>query len=111
MGRLQLGCYRGAVDCLASVWCHEGLRGFYRSLPTALITECPFHGVLVASNESLKVLLGLEPRGTSCQQGNSGRHVALGWHFFSTGISGMIAATITQPLDVMKTRLQTQNVM
>jgi len=105
--RLQLGCYRGAVDCLASIWCHEGLRGFYRSLPTTLITECPFHGVLVASNESLKVLLGLGSRGNAAV-GDSDR--AVGWHFFSTGISGMIAAMVTQPLDVVKTRLQTQSV-
>jgi len=32
------------------------------------------------------------------------------WHFATTGISGMVAAMVTQPLDVVKTRLQTQNV-
>merc|ERR1711904_754380 len=104
--RLQLGRYRGTFDCITSVWRHEGLKAFYRSLPTTLVSECPFHGVLVASNESLKVLLGLETRGSE----NTGSTAYLGWHFFSTGLSGMIAAVATQPLDVVKTRLQTQNV-
>merc|ERR1740121_1805197 len=81
------------------------MRAFYRSLPTTLISECPFHGVLVASNESLKLLLGLEARG-----GEQRTQAAAPLHFLSTGISGMIAAVVTQPLDVVKTRLQTQNV-
>lgn len=105
--RLQLGRYSGTLDCVVSMWRHEGLVAFYRSLPTTLISECPFHGVLVASNESLKVLLGLEKRGCAS---NSAPNTTLGWHFFSTGVSGIIASVITQPLDVVKTRLQTQNV-
>merc|ERR1719436_1315492 len=83
--RLQLGRYRGTVDCIASVWRHEGLWAFYRSLPTTLISECPFHGVLVASNESLKVLLGLEARGASADAQDGMSRVKVGWHFFSTG--------------------------
>mmetsp|Transcript_141361 Transcript_141361/g.393945 ORF Transcript_141361/g.393945 Transcript_141361/m.393945 type:complete len:287 (-) Transcript_141361:86-946(-) len=109
--RLQLGRYRGTFDCVISVWRHEGLRAFYRSLPTTLISECPFHGVLVASNESLKVLLGLEARGCTGSDVDKVTRTALGWHFFSTGLSGMVAAIVTQPLDVVKTRLQTQNVV
>jgi len=102
--RLQLGCYRGVMDCLASVWRNEGLRGFYRSLPTTLISECPFHGILVACNESLKLLLGLEAR-----EGSGTDRRTIGLHFVSTGLSGMAAAVATQPLDVVKTRLQTQS--
>lgn len=105
--RLQLGRYHGTLDCVMSVWRHEGLRAFYRSLPTTLISECPFHGVLVASNESLKMVLGLDTRGGACDALPSAN---IGLHFFSTGISGMMAAVITQPLDVVKTRLQTQDV-
>lgn len=106
--RLQLGCHRNTFDCIKSVWRQEGLIAFYRSLPTTLLSECPFHGVLVATNESLKVLLNLESRG--CSDRDQGPKAAIGWHFFSTGISGMFAAVITQPLDVVKTRLQTQGI-
>merc|ERR1719464_244588 len=80
--RLQLGRYHGTFDCVLNVWRHEGLAAFYRSLPTTLISECPFHGVLVASNESLKVVLGLETRGCAP---NPAPNTTLGWHFFSTG--------------------------
>jgi len=104
--RLQLGRYDGMWDCVSKMLRHEGVAAFYRSLPTTLISECPFHGVLVASNESLKILLGLSRHTTSSE----GRRSALGWHFLSTGISGMVAAVVTQPLDVVKTRLQTQHV-
>lgn len=101
--RLQLGRYKGTLDCMFSIWRLEGLRGFYRSLPTTLISECPFHGVLVASNESLKLIFGL-----GCRDGKDAK-CNVGLHFVSTGISGMIAAVATQPLDVVKTRLQTQS--
>jgi len=104
--RLQLGRYNGTWDCVSKMLRHEGVSAFYRSLPTTLISECPFHGVLVASNESLKVLLGLSSHTNSSEVQRS----ALGWHFLSTGISGMVAAVVTQPLDVVKTRLQTQNI-
>jgi len=104
--RLQLGRYDGTWDCVSKILRYEGVSAFYRSLPTTLISECPFHGVLVASNESLKVLLGLSRHSMSSE----GQRSALGWHFLSTGISGMVAAVVTQPLDVVKTRLQTQNV-
>jgi len=104
--RLQLGRYSGIADCVVSMWRHEGPLAFYRSLPTTLIAECPFHGVLVASNESLKVLLGLEKRGDV----QSDSRVPVAMHFVSTGLSGMFAAVVTQPLDVVKTRLQTQSV-
>jgi len=100
--RLQLGRYSGALDCVKSMWRQEGLRGFYRSLPTTLISECPFHGVLVASNESLKVLFKLDERTGSTSASSAC------CYFASAGVSGILATLVTQPLDVVKTRLQTQ---
>jgi len=57
----------------------------------------PFHGVLVASNESLKIFLRGDDHHNSTQS------------FMLSGfISGAIASFCTNPLDVAKTRLQTQ---
>eukprot|EP00930_Biecheleria_cincta_P031764 TRINITY_DN2202_c0_g1_i1.p1 TRINITY_DN2202_c0_g1~~TRINITY_DN2202_c0_g1_i1.p1 ORF type:complete len:661 (-),score=71.56 TRINITY_DN2202_c0_g1_i1:368-2350(-) len=103
--RLQLGCYQSTWDCVLRTYQSEGIIAFYRSLPSTMLMECPFYAILVASNESLKLALKME--GASRSADRSG----LGWHFVSAGVSGVIASAATQPLDVVKTRLQTQEIL
>mmetsp|Transcript_24100 Transcript_24100/g.71732 ORF Transcript_24100/g.71732 Transcript_24100/m.71732 type:complete len:344 (-) Transcript_24100:434-1465(-) len=102
--RMQLGCYSSVGDCLRVVLKREGVVGLYRSVPTTLLMNVPFGSVLVAANESIKLWLGVNERrpGTSA----SG---TLPWYFLSAGLSGAMASSATQPLDVVKTRLQTQD--
>merc|ERR1719478_1314644 len=102
--RLQLGCYKSTLDCVSTILRDEGIAAFYRSLPSTLIMECPFYAILVASNESLKLLLNMEGPSRDPER------CTMGWHFLSAGISGILASATTQPLDVVKTRLQTQEV-
>mmetsp|Transcript_1784 Transcript_1784/g.3047 ORF Transcript_1784/g.3047 Transcript_1784/m.3047 type:complete len:644 (+) Transcript_1784:10-1941(+) len=102
--RLQLGCYENVWDCIVRTSRSEGISAFYRSLPSTLVMECPFYAILVASNESLKLALNMEGATRKLE-----RNSTL-WHFTSAGISGIIASAATQPLDVVKTRLQTQEV-
>mmetsp|Transcript_42319 Transcript_42319/g.95246 ORF Transcript_42319/g.95246 Transcript_42319/m.95246 type:complete len:342 (-) Transcript_42319:66-1091(-) len=97
--RLQLGGYSGAGDCYAKIWRLEGLSGFYRSLPTTLAMNVPYNGLLIAANESFKKIFHL--RGTM-------RLVDAPWYFFTAGLSGAVASALTVPMDVVKTRLQTQ---
>lgn len=104
--RLQLGCYRGALDCVATVCRQEGLGALYRSMPVTLAMNLPFGGVLVATNESLKQLLKLESK---ARNGEDARGL-LPRFFLTAGLSGAVASVATQPLDVIKTRLQTQDV-
>jgi len=100
--RLQLGCHRGALDCMHSMWAHEGVRGFYRSLPVTLAMNIPYTGMLVAVNDALKAALHLG-------RGSSGASLTNApWYFCCAGVSGAAAAALTSPLDVIKTRLQTQ---
>ena len=35
----------------------------------------------------------------------------IGMHFVTAGLSGIVASAMTQPLDVIKTRLQTQQIL
>lgn len=101
--RMQLGCYNSITGCLQGILQREGVMALFRSMPTTLIMNVPFGSVLVASNESLKHCMGLE-------ETSDGRSLSP-WCFVSAGISGGIAAAATQPLDVIKTRLQTQDCM
>lgn len=101
--RLQLGCYKSAWDCIVRTAHHEGVYAFYRSLPSTLAMECPFYAILVASNESLKLALKME--------GPSRERSGLHWHFASAGLAGVIASAATQPFDLIKTRLQTQEIL
>ncbi|CAJ1399320.1 unnamed protein product [Effrenium voratum] len=100
--RMQLGVYRNVGECLRTILRHEGLWGFYRSMPTTLAMNVPFGSILVASNESMKQSLGIR-----VTRQDSSR--LLPWYFLSAGLSGAIASAATQPLDVVKTRLQTQD--
>jgi solute carrier family 25 iron transporter 28/37 len=111
--RLQLGCYSNALDCVMNVSRSEGIGAFYRSLPSTLLMEMPFYAVLVAMNERLKGELCLKGFSYSMMQGEVKEEVrtSLSWHFLTAGLSGVVASAVTQPLDVVKTRLQTQEIV
>lgn len=94
--RLQLGYYSGVWDCLTSVTRSEGLSALWRAFPTTLVMNIPYASVVVATNESMKEVL------------NPGGQHDMGVYLTSGAVSGAVAACATTPLDVIKTRLQTQ---
>jgi len=94
--RLQLGYYIGLKDCVQSMHKSEGLFSFYRSFPTTLAMNIPYGCVMMASNESLKK--AMSPDG----------EFSLTTSMLAGSGAGAIAAAFTTPLDVVKTRLQTQ---
>lgn len=100
--RMQLGRYKHVGDCLRSVLRREGAWGLYRSMPTTLAMNVPYGSILVASNESMKQFLGVRKIRQDTRN-------LLPWYFLSAGLSGAVASAATQPLDVVKTRLQTQD--
>jgi solute carrier family 25 iron transporter 28/37 len=98
--RLQLGCYAGASDCVRSLIRSEGFIGLYRSLPTTLFINAPYGAVFVALNEKLK--------DHSFFARPSNQYSGI---FAAAGLSAAGAALATHPLDVVKTRLQTQDIL
>jgi solute carrier family 25 iron transporter 28/37 len=102
--RLQLGCYQGAIDCAKSVIRTEGMGALFRSYPTTLAINAPYGAVLVAANEKLKTWL-VSP----ALNENVPKEALLPRFFLSAGIAAACASILTHPLDVVKTRLQTQD--
>ncbi|KAF7458377.1 mitochondrial carrier protein [Cryptosporidium felis] len=97
--RLQLGTYKGMRDCITTIIRKEGVISFYRSLPVTLFMNIPQTGLFVLINENLKSLVG-DFKKVSLKQNT--------YNFLLAGISGGVAGFITNPLDVIKTKLQTQ---
>ncbi|TYZ69086.1 hypothetical protein PybrP1_010192 [[Pythium] brassicae (nom. inval.)] len=94
--RLQLGYYSGVMDCFKTIIRQEGLRALYLSFPTTFIMNLPYSMIMVSANETFKKILN--PSGEM----NITAYVASG------AMAGAMAGVLTNPLDVAKTRLQTQ---
>lgn len=88
--------YRGILDCTIATFKAEGLKAFYISYPTTILMSIPFQSIHFASYEALKKTLN--PVGTYDPK----------THIISGGLAGGIASLITQPMDVIKTLLQTR---
>jgi len=96
--RVQLGMYVRVTTCMREVLRMEGLQAFYLSLPTTLMMNVPYAFSLVATNETLKEL---------CIE--RGYKPGFGVFLLSGAGAGAVAAAVTTPMDVVKTRLQTQD--
>lgn len=98
--RLQLGYYNGLRHCIQQVAAQEGIAAFWRSYPTTLLMNMPYAACVVAANESFKKLW-LPITGAD----------SVVTYLLSGAGAGAIAAALTCPLDVIKTRLQTASLL
>ncbi|BAM82520.1 probable mitochondrial iron transporter Mrs3 [Cyanidioschyzon merolae strain 10D] len=104
--------YRSVWDTLLRVYREQGgFRALYAGYSTALVMNVPFSAtyfsVYEACREALSLLISSEDM-TTRQQSPSNGFARHGVHFVSGAIAGAAAAGMTNPLDVVRTRLQTQ---
>jgi solute carrier family 25 iron transporter 28/37 len=96
--RMQLGdsTYRSVRECARTVYAKEGFTAFYISLPTTLTMSVPFQSIQFATYEYFRKVIN--PNGDYDPK----------THAMAGGLAGAIASSVTTPLDVVKTLLQTR---
>mmetsp|Transcript_17014 Transcript_17014/g.26255 ORF Transcript_17014/g.26255 Transcript_17014/m.26255 type:complete len:203 (+) Transcript_17014:233-841(+) len=97
--RLQLCKSLTATQCIRNILTEEGIWGLYRSYPLTVFMNIPYTSMVVCVNENMKTLI--RPWETD--------HPHF-WYFVSAGVAGGVAGVATNPLDVVKTRIQTQEI-
>ena len=96
--RLQMcgSPYTGVWDCARRTVRSQGLGALYRSYPTTLAMNVPFTAMHFAAYESGKLFLGGDVE-----------EETFFTQFTAGGVAGGLAAAVTTPMDVVKTRIQT----
>eukprot|EP01100_Stratorugosa_tubuloviscum_P007349 TRINITY_DN3067_c0_g2_i2.p1 TRINITY_DN3067_c0_g2~~TRINITY_DN3067_c0_g2_i2.p1 ORF type:complete len:299 (+),score=131.32 TRINITY_DN3067_c0_g2_i2:94-990(+) len=100
--KMQLGArsYNGLFDCVKSTYKQYNLKGFYAGYTTTLTMNIPYTAIYFTSYESLKQIITKDIKHSE--------HTI--WHHLLAGSgAGILSAAFTNPLDVAKTRLQTQS--
>ena len=92
--RMQLCKNLSVSQCFRDIIREEGLRGLYRTYPLTVGMNIPFTSVVICCNENLKTVVRPWER----------QHSYF-WYFLCAGTAGGIAGLVTNPLDVIKTRL------
>jgi len=90
--------YNGMIDCVRTVIRVEGFSALYASYTTTLLMNIPYNAVQFGAYESLRKIF---KRGKESD-------FDLMAHLAAGGGAGSVAAALTNPMDVAKTRLQTQ---
>ncbi|KAI7903513.1 mitochondrial carrier domain-containing protein [Cokeromyces recurvatus] len=96
--RMQLrdSTYHSVRDCAKRVYSAEGIKAFYISFPTTVSMSIPFQSVQFATYEFFRSKLN--PEGSYNPKA----------HMLAGAIAGAVASSVTTPLDVIKTLLQTK---
>ena len=81
-------------QCVKTIVKEEGIKALYRSYPVTVSMNIPFAMTVVCVNENLK---------TYIQPWNKTNSIF--WYFVCAGAAGGLAGLVTNPLDVVKTRL------
>lgn len=96
--QLALKHYTGSLDCFRKVVAKEGLRALYAGYTTTVLMNVPYNFIYFPVYEAFRKFLKSDP-----SEYNVFAHIIAG------GGAGAFSAALTNPLDVAKTRLQTQS--
>lgn len=97
--RMQLrdSTYKTVRECARSVYIKEGIAAFYISLPTTLVMSIPFQSIQFSTYEFFRKVFKFNPDTYDPKT-----------HIIAGALAGAVASSVTTPLDVIKTLLQTR---
>ncbi|BGP41026.1 S-adenosylmethionine transporter [Rhodotorula kratochvilovae] len=98
--RAQTAAASSSLDVARRVWAQEGLRGFYRGFGSTVAREIPFTCLQFPLYERLKLLLAQRTVPSQRVSDLPAHHAAA-----CGSLAGGVAAGLTTPLDVCKTRI------
>ncbi|KAJ7040334.1 mitochondrial carrier domain-containing protein [Mycena alexandri] len=90
--------YKNSMDCAKKILRNEGFLGFYRGLGPQLIGVAPEKAIKLTVNDIIR------GRATDPETGR----IKLGWELVAGGTAGGCQVVFTNPLEIVKIRLQVQ---
>ncbi|KAF8971731.1 mitochondrial carrier domain-containing protein [Flammula alnicola] len=92
--------YKNSIDCAKKIFRNEGFVGFYRGLGPQLIASgvAPEKAIKLTVNDLIRAR-AMDPE--------TGR-IKIGWELFAGGMAGGSQVIFTNPLEIVKIRLQVQ---
>ncbi|KAF0683575.1 Aste57867_24432 [Aphanomyces stellatus] len=91
--------YSGPVQCFRALLAQDGIRGLYRGLPPTLVGVIPEKAIKLAANDALREALDTDGTGV----------LPLYKQILAGGGAGLCQVVATNPVEIVKIRLQTQN--
>ena len=92
--------YSGMIDCAKKTLKQEGLSGFYAGILSPLLGQMFFMAISFATFHKISRQLAI-----TSEKKESARYKKL---FLAGGITGAVIASVETPIDLIKTKLQTQ---
>jgi len=92
--------YKGTLHCISTIIKEEGFFALWTGFLPALAVYCPFVGIYFVIYEQSKLIFC---RIRGCTSGDA---LPFPYHLVGGATAGAIAAALTSPLDIIKTRIQ-----
>ncbi|KAJ2864921.1 mitochondrial ornithine carrier protein [Coemansia erecta] len=96
--------FSGTVDCLAQTWRNEGFQGFYRGLTSPLVGAMAENAIAFYAYNRLQSVI------RSVAKTPENAELSLPQLFVSGGLSGALCAFVISPVELVKCKLQVENV-
>ncbi|KAJ2628053.1 mitochondrial ornithine carrier protein [Coemansia sp. RSA 1290] len=93
--------FSGTLDCLKQTWQHEGFHGFYRGLTSPLIGAMAENAIAFYAYNRIQ---------STIHSFSNQSSLSLSQLFVCGGLSGAICAFVISPVELIKCKLQVENV-